>query len=100
MLGTHNDFLNRLIMAGPLALILWCILIYRGFMLLPQGKTQLSRDCMILMACMVVQLMMDNANTELMVPMIFIITNLSVREEVMPRSNCTDRKVHRNAYPE
>lgn len=100
MLGTHNDFLNRLIMAGPLALILWCILIYRGFMLLPQGKTQLRRDCMILIACMVFQLMMDNANTDLMAPMIFIISNLSVREEVTHSSNYLDKKVHLDVYTE
>ena len=90
MLGTHNDFLNRLIMAGPLALILWCIFIYRGFMLLPQGKTQLRRDCMVLMACMVIQLMMDNANTELMAPMIFIIANLSMHEKVTLPLNYLD----------
>lgn len=99
MLGTHNDFLNRLIMAGPLALIIWCVLIYRGFMLIPQGKTQLRRDCMILMACMVFQLMMDNANTELMAPMIFIITNLSVRkDENILRSRYNDKRVCNNAF--
>lgn len=99
MIGTHNDFLNRLIMAGPLALILWCILIYRGFMLLPQEKTRLRKDCMTLMACMVVQLIMDNANTELMAPMVFIIINLNVYEgKLIPHSNYINKKDHNNAF--